>query len=615
MPTLPELNASQLDQALELLKKYWGYGGFLPFQQEAITSILNGEDSLVILPTGGGKSLCYQLPALMMPGMAVVISPLISLMKDQVDSLCALGIQAAYLNSTMDDDHRQAVYDSLQAGTCQLLYISPERFSTEGFSELLSQRDISYIVIDEVHCVSQWGHDFRPAYRGLGNIKTQFPHIPIHSYTATATGTVRQDIVQALNLPDVKMHIGNFERPNLFYRVKYRDNLSDQVTDILDRHPEQGGIIYCISRKDVSGLAEELKRQGYNVLPYHAGLSAEVRQKNQDAFLSEKVDVMVATVAFGMGIDRSNIRYVIHTGMPKSIEHYQQEAGRAGRDRLSAECTLLYSGADVSKWRQIMGAAETAYDEASLNKLFEMSNYCQRTLCRHKFLVEYFDQPYDKSNCGHCDACLGEYEVLEDSKTVSRKILSCVARVKERFGAHHVAQVLKGSENEKVISFGHNQLSTYGLLKEASQKVIVNWVEQLIDQQFLLRDPEFSTLKLSISGVSLLQGEGKVALAKPVTIKEGNAGKATKKSKRKRQDNSEFGPVDTELFEALRKLRKDLADQKNVPAYVIFSDVTLREMASLKPTELEAFRNIKGVGETKLKELCPDFLKVILTHS
>jgi ATP-dependent DNA helicase RecQ len=586
------------------LNRYWGYNSFLPLQWEAVTAIGARRDSLVILPTGGGKSVCFQLPVLAMAGTAIVISPLVSLMKDQVDTLRGLGIAAAYLNSAMSEEERAQTLRALQAGEYQLLYVAPERFAGADFMAFLHQCDIAYFVIDEAHCISQWGHDFRPAYRELSRLRREFPQLGIHAFTATATEPVRRDIIQALGLHQPEVHIGNFERANLFYRVQHRHDLNKQVRQIIDRHPNEGGIIYCISRKDVDELAKTLKTQGYNVLPYHAGLSDALRTSNQEAFLREQVDIVVATVAFGMGIDRSNIRYVIHTGMPKSIENYQQEAGRAGRDRLEAECVLLYSGSDVGKWRTIMGKPDTETDQAALDKLYEMSNYCQRLLCRHKFLVEYFGQPYEKTNCGHCDACLGEYETLPDSLTVALKILSCVARLKERFGASHVAQVLRGANTEKIQQFAHQQLSTYGLLSEYRAADITQWIDQLVHQEFLAREPQYNSLQLTPSGLSMLKNkQGSAFLVKPVPRKE---------SSKKAKAEAVQGDFDAALFETLRVLRKSLAIEQRVPPYIIFSDATLRDMARRLPTSLSAFRQIKGVGEAKMQTLAPRFLDAIL---
>lgn len=597
-----------INTAIPYLKQYWGYDSFLPLQDQAIQAILNRQDSLVILPTGSGKSLCYQLPVLMMSGTAVVVSPLVSLMKDQVDTLNSLGISAGILNSAMSENDRQQAIQTLRQGGYKLFYVAPEGLAKPSFLDLLTQCELAYFVIDEAHCISQWGHDFRAAYRELGQLRERFPTVGIHAFTATATEPVRDDIVQALNLRHCTPIVGHFDRPNLLYRVQYRTNLMKQLCDILDRYPDEGGVIYCISRKDVDELAASLKTKGYNALPYHAGLTADARQRHQDAFMNERVNIIVATIAFGMGIDRSNIRFVIHTGMPKSIENYQQEAGRAGRDRLNAECVLLYSGVDVVKWRTIMGEPMTDYDRLSLEKLFEMSDYCQQSICRHRFLVEYFGQAFEKSNCQHCDYCLGEFEELEDSLVVAQKILSCVARVKERFGAHHVAQVLSGANTEKIRQFNHDLLSTYGLLSEYSAKDIQLWIDQLLYQDFLLRDPQYGSLIITGFGKQLLKGERSVSLAKPQ--------KPQKASKRSKSIDTEpdWQTEDAKLFEALRQLRRTIATEQNVPPYIVFGDATLKEMVRHKPITLNRFKGIKGVGYQKLETLCPRFMEVIIKH-
>jgi ATP-dependent DNA helicase RecQ len=611
---MPVLSVESRAAALAILKQYWGYDGFLPLQEEAVAAILNRQDSLVILPTGSGKSLCYQLPALLMPGTAIVVSPLLSLMKDQVDTLNGMGIPAVMFHGGLDRDEREHLMMRLRDGEFRLLYIAPEGLANPAMLSWLKQCALSSIVIDEAHCISQWGHDFRSAYRELGHLRERFPNLAIHAFTATATPPVRDDIIRQLHLNDCAPIVGYFDRPNLLYRVIARDNPIRQICEVVKRYPDEGGIVYCISRKDVEDTATALKAKGYQALPYHAGLSAETRQRNQDAFMNERVNIVVATVAFGMGIDRSNIRYVIHTGMPKAIESYQQEAGRAGRDRQDAECVLLYSGSDVAKWRTIMGEPESEFDRLALRKLFEMSDYCQQSLCRHRFLVEYFGQAFqhEGGTCQRCDYCLGEHAALTDGPTVARKILSGVARVKERFGAAHVAAVLNGSNSEKIRQFGHDRLSTYGILQDFTIKDIQLWADQLVYQNFLERDPAYGTLRLTSEGVGLLRGESP-ALEK---VRLSRAIKAVKKEDRplKKHGPSPKRPNTTEeaeLLEELRRLRRRLSLEKRVPAYIIFSDVTLQHLAQQKPRTLEAFRGIQGVGEVKLNTLGPEFIDVI----
>ena len=617
------------------LKQYWGYDEFLPLQAQAVQAILDGQDSLLVLPTGGGKSLCYQLPALLMQGTAIVVSPLVSLMKDQVDSLETLGISAGLLNNSLEEDERATVLENLNAGVYKLLYVAPERFAMADFRRTLQNIEIAYFVVDEAHCISQWGHDFRPAYRNLGNLNTQFPGTSIHGFTATATEPVRLDITTALNLRDnATTLVGDFDRPNLFYRVQRRDNLIKQVMSIVERHHDEGGIVYCISRRDVDELTDNLKAKGCNVLPYHAGLSHEVRQRHQDSFLAERTNVIVATVAFGMGINRTNIRFVVHTGMPKSIENYQQEAGRAGRDRLPAECTLLYGGNDIGKWQTIMGAPTTEHDALALQKLYEMSDYCQKLTCRHRFLVEYFGQPFALENCGQCDYCLDEFDKLPDveATAAAQKIMSCVARVNESFGATYVAQLLTGANTEKIRLNQHDSLSTYGLLKGTALRDVIQWMDQLIAQDFLFKEvSEYPTLKLTEKSWELMRlpvgTVGPVVLGAPAKPEPKAAGKMDKAGKRKKSKTSRGKTANTfnafgddwdestqALFDTLRQTRRTLAEAQSVPAFVIFPDATLKAMALAKPTTLDDFKELPGVGQAKLIRLCPTFLEVIQTY-
>ncbi|HEY9854747.1 MAG TPA: RecQ family ATP-dependent DNA helicase, partial [Stenomitos sp.] len=548
---------------LDLLKRIWGYEAFLPNQAEAVDALMNGRDSLTILPTGGGKSICYQLPALAKPGMAIVISPLVALMKDQVDSLVANGVAAASLNSSMPPDEKRRVVGDLKAGRLKLLYLSPERLAAPDAFELLSQAAISFIAIDEAHCVSQWGHEFRPDYRNLAQLRTWFPQVSMHAFTATATEAVRDDIVAALGLKDPSVVVGSFDRPNLFYRAEFRRDLVGQVRAVLDRHPGEAGILYCIRRADVESLCETLQGLGYKALPYHAGLSAETRREHQEAFSKEEVDLMVATVAFGMGIDRSNVRFVIHTGMPKSIEHYQQEAGRAGRDRLAAECVLFYGAADPMAWRSIQGEPKTPYDQHALDKVREMYRFCRTLTCRHRFLVTYFGEAFEVGSCGACDVCLGEHQVLPDSTVVAQKILSCVARVQERFGARHVAEVLKGSKAAKVLQLGHDRLSTYGLLAEHAINDLADWIDQLVGHGYLVRSGEFQVLKVTPQGWALLKGEDSVQLTMP---------RATVARTVKGSDEVALSPEEEALFQDLRSWRRTIAHERGVPPYLILGD-------------------------------------------
>lgn len=597
------------NQMLQTLSRYWGYTSFRPFQEAAILSVLEGRDTLTILPTGGGKSLCFQLPALLSEGMAVIISPLISLMKDQVDSLKAIGIEAESLNSSLRAGEQAAVIDKIKSGRLKLLYLSPERLMLEAQQELLRSVKLSYFVIDEAHCISHWGHNFREEYRQLGLIKEQFRDIAVHAFTATATRQVQQDILAQLKLISPHISIGSVDRSNLTYRVLPRSgNVLRQIVEAVSKRPGEPGIIYCLKRTDVDEISKELNTLGYPNLPYHAGLSDEERKKNHDEFSSERVPLMVATIAFGMGVDRSNIRYVIHAAMPKSIEHYQQETGRAGRDGLPADCTLFYSGADYRTWEYML--TDSPDREVLLGKLREMYNYCVRPECRHRFLVRYFSQEYASGNCGCCDYCLGEVEMVEEPLILGQKILSCVLRVREKFGADHVADVLKGNITPRVTQWQHDQLSTFGLLADETKIYIRFMIEQLIGQGFLQRTGEYVTLSLTSTGRALLQGAAIPRLAKPVVRSK----KLENEKKRKVRREIEWEGVDEGLFEALRARRSELAREKGVPAYIIFGDRSLKDMAVQKPVTLEAFGQIFGVGAAKQKEYGEVFVELIKNY-
>jgi ATP-dependent DNA helicase RecQ len=599
----------------EVLERYWGYASFRPLQREAMEAILSGRDSVVVLPTGGGKSLCFQAPALVREGLAVVVSPLISLMKDQVDTLVGNGVPAAFLNSTLSSDQRASVTAGVREGRYQLLYVSPERLVGEGgqaFQAWLSRCNVNFIAVDEAHCISQWGHDFRPEYRQLGELRSRFPGASLHAYTATATARVRNDIAAQLGLREPVQLVGSFDRPNLVYRVLPRANLKRQLQDLLSRHKGEGGIVYCTSRREVEALAAWLCDSGVRALPYHAGLDDAERSRNQDKFLDEEIDVMVATVAFGMGIDRSDVRFVVHAGAPQSLEHYQQESGRAGRDGLEAECALIYSAADFMKWRLMLEKSGELTDSAR-RLLRDIERYAASVGCRHKHLLAYFGEKYERADCGACDYCLGELEPVAEPVVVARKILSCVARVGQRFGAAHVANVLVGSESEQVLSRRHHELTTFGLLKEASAPEVRAYVEQLIAQGLLRQtDDAFPVVALTQTGVDLM----KDANAAPgLALSRQRRPVRDREQKRSRVEAEAWEGVDRELFEELRGVRLQVARARGVPPYVIFHDTTLRELARVKPQTMAELRTIYGVGARKAEDLGEHFLAVLKGHA
>jgi ATP-dependent DNA helicase RecQ len=589
-----------------ILKEVWGYDGFRPLQAESIQCVLAGRDSLTVLPTGGGKSLCFQVPGIARPGLAVVVSPLISLMKDQVDALVANGVSAAFVNSTQSDDEKQHVASLIRSAELSFLYVAPERLLQQRTIDFLSRHQVSFFAIDEAHCISNWGHDFRPEYRGLRMLKQRFPDASIHAFTATASDPVRHDIVEQLGLQDAEVLVGDFDRPNLTYRMLRSANRTAQVVEVVRRHPGESGVVYCISRKEVERITEVLKANKVSARAYHAGMDDSARKANQEAFIREKCDVIVATVAFGMGIDKSNVRYVVHAGMPKSIEHYQQESGRAGRDGLESECVLIYSGGDLVTWKKIMsGEADNTAAFASLDAMHTLA---AGVVCRHRSLVEYFGQEYATESCGACDVCLGELELIDDPVVLSQKILSCVVRVNQRFGATHVAKVLSGSRESRLLEMRHDKLSTFGLLADEGQAAVRMWIDQLVGQGFLHRSGEYQTLSLSESGWELIRGEGEVRLTaaskhpksrQPLPSGSKSPGS---KSAGSRSSGTSWDGVDRDLFDHLRVLRSRLATESRVPAYVIFGDETLRQMARVRPSTLETMATLRGVGARKLKD-------------
>ncbi len=577
----------------EVLRKYWGFDKFLPLQKQAMDCVCRGRDSIVVLPTGGGKSLCFQAPALLLPQLTIVISPLISLMKDQIDSLRENGIEAGRLDSSMSHPERNLAYDKLRAHQLKLLYVSPERLLMEGFLDFLKGHGISSVAIDEAHCVSMWGHDFRPEYRKLSVLKEALPGVPIGAYTATATGHVRSDIAEQLRLDSPEILVGDFDRPNLVYRVRRRSNTLKQIRNVLDRHKGESGIIYCIRRIDVDEMTQTLRGHGYRAAPYHAGMPDDERKKSQNAFIEEDVDIIVATVAFGMGIDKSNVRYVIHAAMPKSLEHYQQESGRAGRDGLEAECCLFYSGADYLTWKRILEESEAQTFDIGKAKLGQVYRYCGGVACRHRAILGYFGQRLNKANCQACDVCLGEVEGVPDALIVAQKILSSVIRQGQRFGADYTAGVLIGSREERILANKHDGLSTYGLLSDATRSTVRDWIEQLAEQDCIERVGEYGVLKVTDKGRLVLKG-----MEQPL-LRESPKKKTVPKLILAKDS---WEGVDEELFERLRKLRRRLAHKRGVPAYIVFGDATLRDLARKRPSTPSALLRVSGIGMKKLEQ-------------
>lgn len=591
------------------LKRYWGYSSFRPWQEETILAILDNKDSLTVLPTGGGKSLCFQLPALLKDGMAVVISPLISLMKDQVDNLKDMGIDAEFLNSSQPAEAQRAVIARIRQGKIKLLYISPERLQVDSTAEMLRSATLSFFVVDEAHCISHWGHDFRNEYRSLGVIKERFRGINVHAFTATATKEVQRDILGQLRLVVPQINLASVDRANLTYRVYPRDNIISQISEVLCKHPHEAGIVYCLRRDDVDDVSAGLNRLGFKNLPYHAGLSDEMRHAHQEEFMREKVDIIVATVAFGMGIDRSNIRFVIHAAMPKSIEHYHQETGRAGRDGLPSHCYMFYGGGDFRVWSFFL--EQSGNKDVMAQKLKGMYNFCVQPQCRHKVLVNYFGQQYARGACGACDYCSGEIETVGDPAGISRAILSCVEKISRPggfgFGAGHIANVLKGNLTDQIGRWRHQHAPFFGAMREESVSFIRYMIEQLAGQGFLSRGGEFLTLSLTDSGRKVLEGAIAPMLARPLEAKKKNDISRRQKDARER----EWDGIDTELFELLRRARAELAQKQGVPAYIIFGDRTLKDMAGRKPVTREDFAGIFGVGAHKLKLYAEAFIRVI----
>jgi len=604
-------------ELLDLIARTWGFRTLRPLQERAITAVLSKRDSLVVMPTGGGKSLCFQAPAVYQKGLTVVVSPLIALMKDQVDALLRNGVNAVRLDSSMTSAERQRAELAVQSGMISLVYASPERLAMPSFPEFLERSGgVRAVAIDEAHCISQWGHDFRQEYRQLGRLREIFPSASVHAYTATATPRVREDVAFQLKLRDPDILVGNFDRPNLTYRVLPKLDVVRQVRDVLDKHPGQTGIVYCLRRLDVDSLAASLVAAGYDARGYHAGMNPEDRRKAQDEFATAESPVIVATIAFGMGIDRPDVRFVVHAAIPKSIEHYQQEIGRAGRDGLPSECVLLYTGSDVFRMKSIItksaeeNDADPAYLPTAIGHLYDMDRYARGTVCRHRELVRYFGQEYETPNCKACDLCLGDTTTAPESTVIAQKILSCVARVKENYGVMHIISVLRGESSEKIIRQEHDKLSTYGLLKEISTSTLRDWVYQLISQGMLAQsEEEYPVLKLNAESWAVMRGQKQVRLVQLVLAKRER--RKADEPRRAAPPVMDLSEAENALYESLKTLRRELAEAERVPAYVIFADTVLLALARYRPQTPVELQWIPGIGEKKSAAYGPRFLEVI----
>ncbi|WP_206197892.1 DNA helicase RecQ [Thiomicrospira sp. S5] len=589
---------------LGVLQSVFGYEAFRSHQADIIEDVMAGQDCFVLMPTGGGKSLCYQVPAILRSGTAIVVSPLIALMQDQVSALKANGVKAAYYNSTLDVQTADQVLMQLHTGQLDLLYVSPERLFNNTFLQQLQQLPIALFAIDEAHCVSQWGHDFRPEYRQIGQLRTFFPQVPFIALTATADEATRQDILQRLHLQQPKVHISSFDRPNIRYTVLEKRQPMKQLLRFLEARGEvqESGIVYCLSRKRVEEVASQLQANGYNAQAYHAGLPGEVRHSVHQRFIRDEVDIVVATVAFGMGIDKPNVRFVVHYDLPKNIEGYYQETGRAGRDGLASEALLLYGAQDVVTARHFV---ENQPDEHQRRvegfKLSSMVDFAESQTCRRRVLLNYFSEVTD-SDCGNCDICLNPPEFF-DATVSAQKALSCVYRLNQGYGLRHVVEVLRGQDNERIRQLNHQALSTYGIGREHSAAEWDSILRQLIHLGYLLQDiQQYSVLRLTEKAGEVLKGQVRLQLAKP----RNPIGKTTRPGGK--QQKADLSRVELERFETLRRLRKEIADSEERPAYQVFGDAALIEMAQRMPQTDAELLQVSGVGESKLARYGFEFL-------
>ena len=584
-----------------ILKNTFGYDTFRPLQQEVIENVLARRDTLAVMPTGGGKSLCYQIPALLLDGLTVVVSPLIALMKDQVEQLRAVGVPALFLNSSLAPQEYQENMEYVRRGEVKLLYVAPETLLSPRILLLLASVNVDLITIDEAHCISEWGHDFRPEYRQIADVRKRFPEAVCLALTATATSRVRQDIRATLKFSTTNEFIASFNRENLYIEVLRKQDPYAQTLQMLDRYKDQSGIIYCFSRKQVDELSAHLVLRGHSARPYHAGLEDSERRRNQEAFIRDDVQIMVATIAFGMGINKPNVRFVIHFDLPKSIEGYYQEIGRAGRDGLPAHCLLLYSYSDVAKLNYFIEQKSGSEKRVASEHLNAIVRFAEDEItCRRKPLINYFGEPYTADNCSNCDNCTSAPTALVDITLYAQKFLSCVKRADEKFGAGHIADILLGSKNEKVLRWEHDRLTTYGIGTELTRKQWMHIARQLLSMGYLKQEGEFHTLRLTSRAMEALRKRETILGIVQEEMREKKSGK--------KKSEIEYNNA---LFALLRQKRKELADEAGVPPYVIFSDRALIEMAAYYPQSASSLLKISGVGQVKLRQYGEAFLEVI----
>ncbi len=590
-----------------ILSSVFGYSKFRDNQEEIISAILNGNDVFTSMPTGGGKSLCYQIPGLVFDGLTIIISPLIALMKDQVDDAVSKGIPAAFLNSTLKAEEVSDIYSRLYKREIKLLYISPERLAVEGYMDRLAELNISFFSIDEAHCLSEWGHDFRPDYLILSRIREKFPHVPIAAFTATATEKVQSDIIRILKLDDPFTVRASFNRKELSYNIKPKKDILIQISTYIKDHPNDAGIVYRLSRKDVDKTTEYLRNKGINALPYHAGMNKDQRSLNQELFNNDDVQVIVSTNAFGMGVDKSNVRFIIHGDLPKSMEAYYQETGRAGRDGMDSECLLFFSSGDIVRQKYFIDQLESQEEQRnSLDNLNKLVRLCTVNVCRRKQILSHFGEELEE-NCGSCDVCTDTTEKVE-ATVDAQKVLSAMARTGEGFGISHIIDIVSGADTAKIREKGHESLKTYGVGKDKSKKWWRGIVDELIGQQMIYQDSErYNILKMNESGKRILFGEESFFISDTTASQE-------TKNKTNSLIQRTLAPADENLLSKLKEIRKELARKRRVPPYVIFSDKTLAEMSRMKPETGSEMLEVSGVGEKKLEVYGEIFLSEIRNY-